>query len=172
MATWELGVAGDYQKTTIAKQVAVAVRTDASGYDVAFRTAAPVLAKPEGVPALEALALRLAAVYENVVVHAAPTGEFQHLLNHDHLVRTWAALRADLCANIADGDALTPVLLAQVDRELADPARVLRSLAHDYVYRALVSPVYGEVLEATRVYSQAREFSQFFPNASVWFREN
>ena len=170
-ATWEEYVNGAYKTSTVQKQVSLGVRTGAEGYEVEIRTAPPAVAKQGDLEPLEQLALRLAALYERVVVDVSPTGELRDVLNHAQLLQTWETLRTSLRESTTDDDVIIPKLVAAVDRQLADKANVRRSLRHDYVYETLVKNIYDVALAPGRLYARSRGFSRFFADVDLCFAE-
>ena len=171
---WENYANGAYHTSTVAKPVTLDVRPVASGgCTLDFRTGPPVLTKAEDedLESLETLALRLAALYAWVVVDAAPTGRFEAVGNHDALCQTWEALAQALRDSTTVEDQITPTLIDFMGRQLEDPANVLRSLEHDYLYRTLVNDFYDQPLGQDRGPARRRGFSQFFGALPLWFSE-
>lgn len=170
-ATWEEYANGVHNTATVAKQISLDVRQVGGHYEIDFQTQAPAIAKKDDLQPLEQVALRLAALYEWVVVKTSATGQFLDVLNHAQMLRTWEVLQADLRAATTDDDAVTQVVVEQIGKQLEDKANVLRSLQHDYLYETLVKNMYNQAFALGRVYSQARKFSQFFAGTDLWFAE-
>ncbi|HEX8659039.1 MAG TPA: hypothetical protein VF690_15970 [Hymenobacter sp.] len=170
VACWEAYANGDYRTSTVTKHVALGGRLLEDGdCELDIRTAVPVLAKPEDLESLEALALRLAPLYARVVVQAAPTGQLVALRNHDALLHTWEQLARDLLESAAAEDRITPTLVNFVSEQLQSPAKVVQSLRHDYLYAALVPDFYAQPLGGA--VPRTQEFSQFFDKLPLWFSE-
>lgn len=172
ISCWETYASGDYQTSTITKQVALSGHQLAGGrVELDFQTSPPVLTKPEDLESLETLALRLAALYARVVVEAAPTGAFEALGNHAALRQTWEQLARSLQESTTAEDRITPTLIAFMGQQLQDPARVLASLGHDYLYAALVPDFYAQPLGGPAPPARTRAFSQFFDKLPLVFSE-
>ena len=56
-------------------------------------------------------------------------------------------------------------------QQLRDPANVLRSLGHDYVYAALVPAWFAQPLGGAAPPARTRAFSQFFDELPLYFHE-
>jgi hypothetical protein len=169
--SWESYAYGDYQLSTITKEVAVRVQPGGTGLAVAFETSPPTLAKPADPEPLAALARRLAALYARVLVQVAPTGEVTALLNHAELLRAGNELLLKMRASIHEDDQLTPAMLSFAERQLQSPAAFLRSLRNDYLYQALVPDYYGQSLGELGGPMRARQFANFFDKTDLWFTE-
>jgi hypothetical protein len=122
---WESYVNGDYQLSTIKKEVVVRVQPSGIGLAVAFEMSPPTLAKPTDPEPLAALALRLAALYARVLVQVAPTGKVTALLDHAELLHTGKRLLLEMRDSVHEDDQITPVLLDFAERQLQSPASVL-----------------------------------------------
>ena len=171
-ACWETYVDGDYHTSTIAKEVTLGLQAAAEGdYLLDLRTGKPALNKPEDQHSLEGIALQLAALYEWVVIRAAPTGHFRAVSNHAAVHRTWDALAQVLREATTAEDQLTPALLQFVGQQVQDPAKFLDSLRHDYLYRALVLDRYDRPLGGPGEATSYRQFASFFDKLPLWFRE-
>lgn len=169
---WKTFLAGKQQLLTVTKQLGLGIRAWGDRYELHFATTAPQLIRQDDLQPLEQLALRLAALYESVVVEASPTGQFLAVLNHEQLLSTWQTLRSGLLATTTDDDALTVFLVEFLDRQLPDPANVLQSLRQDYVYQTLVHDIYAQPLMAGCAEGRIREFPRFFPQQSLHFFEH
>lgn len=169
--SWEAYANGDYQLTTIRKEVALRVQPTGASYSVEFRTGPPVFTKSEDPEPLEELAVRLSALYQRVLVQATPRGELIALLNHEALLHTWAQLAQDLRASTTDDDQLTSTLLKFMTEQLQSPAAFLRSLRHDYLYQTLVPDYFGQPLGGEGGPANSRQFANFFDKIDLWFAE-
>ena len=169
--TWETFVNGDYQCTTIEKEVTLGLQPEETGYAVDFRTAPPVLTTPADPEPLAELALRLAALYAQVRVRVAPTGAVEALLNHAELQRTGEHLLTEMRAGALADDRLTPTLADFLSRQLQSPANVLQSLHHDYLYQTLLPNFYQLPLAGATVPGRGRQFSSFFNKVPLYFAE-
>ena len=169
---WESYAPDNYQTSTLTKQVALSGKVLGEGRVLLdFRTSPPVLTKPKDLESLETLALRLATLYAQVVVQAAPTGAFEALGNHAGLLQTWELLAQSLRASTTAEDRITPTLLDFLDKQLQDPAKVLLSLQHDYLYAALVPAWFAQPLGGAAAPARTRAFSQFFDKLPLVFAE-
>lgn len=170
---WESYAGSDtYQTSTLTKQVALRGKVLAEGRVLLdFRTSPPVLTKPQDLESLETMALRLATLYAQVVVQAAPTGAFEALGNHAGLLQTWELLAHSLRASTTAEDRITPTLLDFLGQQLQDPAKVLLSLDHDYLYAALVPAWFAKPLGGAAAPARTRAFSQFFDKLPLVFAE-
>lgn len=172
-AVWEAYANGDYHRSTIRKQVVLQVRAAGRpGYELDFRTNPPVLTTAQDLQPLEQVAVRLAALYERLVVQAAPSGEFVALLNHEALLHTWAGMAQALRAATTDDDDVTNTLLAFMDAQLQHPDRVLLSLQHDYLYQTLLPNFYNQPLASRDAPARSRRFTSFFDQVPLWFWEH
>jgi hypothetical protein len=169
---WEAYANGDYQCSTIQKHVVVQAQPLAGqGHEISFRTQPPVLTKPQDLQPLEQIAVRLAALYERVVVQAAPTGAFVALLNHKELQQTWAGFEQELRDSTTDDDQVTKTLLAFVRGQLQTPEQFLQSLQHDYLYQALLPTIYQQGGASAAPLVKKRVFSNFFDKTPLVFSE-
>lgn len=172
VACWEAYATGDYHTSTITKQVVLTGRPLATGgCEIDFRTSPPVFTKPKDPESLETMVLRLAALYEWVVVQTASTGQFTALLNHSSVLRTWDAVAQSLRDLTSADDQLTPTLIQFISQQLRDPANFMRSLRHDYLYNTLVPDFYAQPLGGPTSPVRTREFSQFFDKLPLVFFE-
>lgn len=170
--TWETYIDGQYQCSTTRRQVSLLGGATATGCALEIGSSAPTLTKATGdLGALEELALRLAALYERVVVQVTPTGEPVALLNHEELRQTWERLAQDLRASTTDEDEVTKSILDFMGRQLQSPESFLRSLQHDYLYQALLPGFYQQPLGGPTAPGRSRQFSNFFDKQSLWFLE-
>lgn len=169
---WETFANGDYQTSTVTKQVALALQAAANGsYRLDLRTSSPTLRKSGDLQSLEAVAVRLAALYEWLVIEVAPTGHFLALSNHDAVCRTWEVLARSLQESTTADDQITPTLLRFIGQQLQDPATFLDSLRHDYLYQTLVLDRYGQLLGGPNGTDQPRQFASFFDKLPLCFTE-
>ena len=169
---WETFANGDYQTSTISKQVALSGQLLAQGrVELHFHTSPPVIPNAHRLEFLEMMALRLAALYARVVVEAAPTGEFVALRNYADMVQTWETLAQSLRDSTTAEDRLTPTLIDFLSKQLQDPANVLHSLGHDYLYATLVPDFYAKPLGGAASPARTRAFSQFFDKLPLYFTE-
>lgn len=169
---WEEFAREEYRQTLITKQVQVRLRPSEVGRAAWLHTTEPLLSRKDAIQPVEQLALRVAALYEHVVVGLAPDGRLTHLLNYSQLCQTWGALKAKLLDEADAEDQLTRKLVELVEKEVAHEDKMLNSLRHDYMYQVL-----GQVLSTGRAAARnagatSREFSNFFPHVSLWFTEN
>jgi hypothetical protein len=167
---WEAYASGEYQLSDVRKVVAVQVRRSGEGYALDFRTSPPQLTKPEDLESLEQMALRLASLYERVVVQAAPTGQFTGLLNHDELLQTWAQLSESYRAASLPDDEVTNTMLGFISRQLQSPSQFLLSLGNDYLYQALLPDLYEQPLGKPGAV-RSRRFPNFFDKIPLCFAE-
>lgn len=163
-ATWEEYKQGDYQTATITKQVALVVRPRAGHYEVEIRVNQLALQKNDPEP-LEELAVRLAALYEWIVVDVGPAGQPQALLNHEAMQQRWEALKTDLRQTSGEDDQITNYLITNIDQQLQDPVNLLNSLQFDYLYSTLFHLLNKSASDSER------SFPQFFENYGLWFSE-
>lgn len=165
---WEEYSKGENRQSLLTKHVHISLDELGEKRRVFLRTSSPRLSRKEGVQPVEQLALRVASLYEHVVVDLAPDGQLQRLVNYPQVRQTWEELKPALLFEAAAEDELTRKLVTLVDEQVAHEDRVLYSLRHDYIYQALLQP-----LEAAGTFglqaSSAREFPNFFPNANLWF---
>lgn len=169
--TWEAYANGEYQRTTISKEITLRVAATAAGFAFAMHTSPPTLTKPEDLEPLENMALRLASLYEHVEVQAAPTGEVTGLLNYEALRQTWTQLAQSLRAATVAHEEVSEAILGFLDRQLQNPAQVLASLRHDYLYQVLLPGCYEQPLGEPTALPQLRQFANFFDKTSLWFTE-
>lgn len=170
-ARWEEFAQDKLQETLITKQVQVRLRRTGAGQAAWLHTTEPQLRRTDAIQPVEQLALRVAALYEHVVLGVASNGGLTHLLNYPQLCQTWDALKATLLAEAAAEDQLTRKLVELVEKEVAHEEKMLHSLRHDYLYQVL-----GQVLSTAgtgprNAGAASREFSNFFPHLNLWFRE-
>lgn len=170
--TWETFANGEYQCSTIHKTICLRVQPNPAGYVVDFQTLAPTLTKPEDLESLEEVALRLAALYERVLVQVTPTGEVVGLLNHGALLQTWQRIAQDLRAATTDEDQVTETLLGYLEQQLQSPAHFLNSLRHDYVYQTLLPDFYQLPGTKHPTPKPVRRFSNFFDKTALCFSEH
>lgn len=169
---WEAYANGDYQCSTIRKHIEVQAQPLAGqGYKIGFQTQSPTLTKPQDLHPVERIAVQLAALYERVVVQAAPTGAFVALLNHEELLQTWAGIEQQLRESTTDEDQITKTLLAFVGGQLQAPEHFLQSLQHDYVYQTLLPAIYQQRFTSSAPSARKRVFSNFFDKTSLVFSE-
>lgn len=136
-----------------------------------LRTLAPARPQPAPTP-FEALALRLAGLYAELELAAAPTGELLGLTNQAAIRQTWAALRQELQqAHAAAPSEVVDSLVAGLDRQLAHPAGLGPSLALDYAYAALLGDFYRQPFAPGSRYQQPRGFPHFFDGLTLHFTE-
>ena len=169
--SWEAYAGGDYQLTTIGKEVTLTVQPSGAGLAVEFTTSQPTLTQNHDPEPLQEMALRLAALYKRVRVQAAPTGELLALLNHEELLHTSRPLLADMRAATLADDQLTPALLNFAERQLHSADRVLSSLQQDYLYQALLPDFYSQPLDNLAAQPRPRQFVNFFDKTPLWFAE-
>ena len=171
VATWESYARGIYQTSTITRYLTLGGQVWPDGScALDFHFEPPTLTKPEELESLERMALRLAALYERVSVRAAPSGQLTELLNYDSIRGTWEQLAQSLRDTTTAEDQITPTLIRFLDQQLRDPANVLQSLRHDYLYATLVAHVYAQPLGAAAG-PRTRTFSQFFKDLPLYFTE-
>ena len=169
---WELFARGEYQLSTIGKAVSLHVQPqEQGGYAVDFRLGTPTLARPEDQEPLQELALRLAALYAWVAVHASTTGEVTALRNHEAIQLAWAQLSQQVQATMAEGDQVTSSILAHLGQQVQSPASFLQSLSYDYLYQALLPNLYHQPLAGPAAQMRSRQFASFFDNTTLWFSE-
>ena len=169
---WETYAGGAYKPSTVTKQVALSGRQLAEGdVELDFRSCTPALTKPTDQESLETLALRLAVLYQQVIVRAAPTGAFLELLNHAALRQTWAQLAQELQEATTADDQLTATLIQFMSQQLQSPVRVLHSLRYDYLYAALVPNLFALPMDCASPTARTREFAQFFDKQALFFAE-
>jgi hypothetical protein len=120
---------------------------------------------------LQSLALHLSALYSELELVLSPTGEPVVLTNYAYIARTWEILEAELRQACHADDTIAETLLQQVGQQIQDPRRVLRSMHHDYAYRALLHTLGRSAAPASASPAQPVEFSQFFDGQSIWFSE-
>ena len=169
--TWESYANGAYQCSTIEKELTLRKWRSANGYAAELCTKLPRLTKQEDLQDLEQVALRLARLYEQVVVQTTPTGEIIALLNHEALAETWARLARELRAATTADDQVTATLLAFLERQVQHPASLLQSLANDYLYQTLLLG-YGELQPGQPVaHPRPRAFANFFDKQTLFFTE-
>lgn len=167
--TWETYANGDYQFSTIQKDVALRAQPQEAGYALDFYSGAPQLKKSGDLGALDALALRLAALYEHVAVQATAAGDFVALLNHRALLQTWDRLAQAIEAETHETDVLTINILIAISKQLFRPADFLQALQYDYLYPALLPLRYYPPAGAAR--PVLRQFANFFDKTALWFSE-
>lgn len=187
---WEHYEAPTYRTTTITRHLRLNLHMApgseagervldlyASGHQVRQQeNRQPVAPEP-----VEAWAQRLAALYAGLRLRVAASGAWVEVLNQAAIARTWAGLRAELGAESAPDEPLLAGLLAAVDRQVADPGAVLRSLRYDYLYQMLAggwpSPpppaVAGGAGSEAAGWSAGRPrcFRAFLPGTDLWFSE-
>lgn len=168
---WETYANGDYQRTTIRKDVSLLVQANQAGYVLDFQAKNSEITQQEELEPLQEMALHLAALYARVVVQAAPTGEVRALLNHEELRQVWARLAPEIQAATTADDAITGTILAFVDGQLQAPANVLRSLQLDYLYQTLAPDLYAQPLAGPRAPTRERRFAGFFDGVPLCFAE-
>ena len=168
---WETYANGDYQLTTIGKEVTLQVQPTETGYAFNFYTRPPVLTKSQDLEVLEELALRLSVLYERVILQATPAGEIVGLLNYEAVQHTWGQVAQDLRASAPSDDPMTNTLLGFMDQQMQSPGAFLYSLRHDYLYQTLVPAYYGQPLEKPSGLGRPRQFANFFDKVDVWFTE-
>lgn len=180
---WEEYRAPTYRTTTITRHLSLHLAPGAeagervldlraSGHQVRQEeNQQPVAPEP-----VEAWAQRLAALYAWVRVRVGANGEWGEVLNHAAIAQAWTTLRAELLAESPAGEPLLARLLATVDRQVADPQAVRRSLRYDYLYQALAGgwpappPLPSSEAEAWSA-GQPRGFAAFLPGTDLWFAE-
>lgn len=174
--TWEEFAAGTIcQTSTLRQELTLSGQPPPAGGTLTVQ-ASPPLREPPGNPEppepLELLAQRLAVLYDQLELAVAPSGQLLAVLNHAQIAQRWQTLRAELAAGQLPADAMTPYLLDFCDRQLADPARLLRSLAFDYRYAALVGDFYDQPLGGpTPAPRPPQVFAQFFAGGGLWFSQ-
>lgn len=169
---WEEFMHEEHRQTVITKQVQLRVQPLGAGWAVWLHTTEPMLRRKDAIQPVEQLALRVAALYEHVVVGVTPDGRLAQLLNYAQLCETWDSVKNNLLAEAADEDQLTRKLVDLVEKQVAHEENVLHSLQHDYMYQVL-----GQVLGTSSAGARgaghaSREFSNFFPHISLWFKES
>ena len=168
--SWETYANGTYQLSTIRKEVALRVQSNAAGYVLDFQiTSPPTLTRAEDLEPLEKIALHLAALYGRVVVQADATGEVTGLLNHEALLQTWDRLSQEMRAATLPDNQVLETMLGFLAQQLQSPAGFLQSLQHDYLYQTLLPNVYNQPLSGAA--PRWRQFSNFFDKVSLWFAE-
>lgn len=167
--SWEAYAGGDYQLTTIEKEVTLTVQPSGAGLAVEFATGQPTLTKNQDPEPLEEMALRLAALYQRVRVQAGPTGELLALLNHDELLHTGRPLLAEMRAATLADDQVSAALLDFADRQLGSADSIRRSLQQDYLYQTLLPDFYNRPLSGPA--APSRQFVNFFDKTTLWFAE-
>jgi hypothetical protein len=166
-ATWEEFVRGANQATTVTRQVEVLLRRGAHYYEVSFTTLAPTIAKRGNLEPLAEVALRLAGLYQQLLLKCSLTGQPLELLNHEDVLRRWQALREDLRSLSPAPDPAIDYLIKFCDQQLQSPASVLQSLQFDYFYQTLLASWVG----GAGPLATERTFPQFFPAAGLTFRQ-
>lgn len=169
--TWELYTPDDYQCSTIEKELTLRKQRCANGYVAEFCTKPPRLTKQENLEDLEQVALRLAKLYEQVVVQTTSTGELIALLNHAALNQTWVRLAQELRAATTADDQVTATLLAFLERQVQHPDSLLQSLANDYLYQALLRDFDERQPGQPAAPAQQRAFANFFDKQTLFFGE-
>lgn len=167
--SWEAYAGGDYQLTTIGREVTLTVQPSGAGLAVEFAAGPPTLTKNQDPEPLEEFALRLAALYKRVRVQVAPTGELLALLNHEELLQNSRPLLAELRAATLADDQVTPALLDFAERQLRSPDSILGSLQQDYLYQTLLPGFYNRPLDNQT--ARPRQFVNFFDKTPLWFAE-
>lgn len=170
VSNWENYVNGAYQRSTIEKNLSLWVQQNEAGYAFEFQTTATRLATLRDPEPLEEMALRLAALYNRVVVQADPAGQLVALLNQEEIGATWEQLAAEIRASTLATDALTHTVLTFLGRQVQSSSRFLQSLRHDYLYQTLVLGCCGPPLPAAP--ARQRVFAQFFEGVPLCFAEH
>lgn len=116
--TWEMYANGEYQRTSISKEITLRVAANAAGFAFAIHTSSPTLTKPEDLEPLENMALHLASLYERIVVQTALSGEVTGLLNYEALCQTWVQLAQRLRAATVAHEEVSEAILGFLDRQL------------------------------------------------------
>jgi hypothetical protein len=167
--TWENYAHGNYQVSTIEKEVTLQVQSQEMGYALDFHSGPPRLKKSGDLAPLDRLALRLAALYEHVAVQASATGELVALLNHRALLKTWDRLAQEIEAETPEEDVLTINILVAISKQLFRPADFVQALQYDYLYQHALPLRYYQPAEAAS--PTLRQFANFFDKTPLWFAE-
>lgn len=168
---WEEFVDGELRTTRITKQLQVRLSQRGTGRVVFFRASQPMLVQKEDLEHLQRMALQLSALYAEIEAELTPDGELSSLLNYAQILLTWATLREELLANSSPDDAITRKMIELFDAQMEQPAKLLHSLRHDYVYQALAASMRTLEPSASPAAPVLREFSQFFPKLNLCFQE-
>ena len=171
-SAWAETVAGASRRTRLTRSLSlgVAAGLPAAPLRLTLRTLAPPRLQPTPV-AFDALAPRLAALYAELVLVAAPTGQLLGLANQAASRQTWATLRQELLRDYAAPSEVMAELLAGIDEQLADPAGLGPSLAYDYAYAALLGDFYQQPFDTNHQYQRARVFPEFLGGLALHFTE-
>lgn len=134
---WEERVSGKVTRTSISRQLTVNCRPADEHLLVTLDATPPVPRKPDPT-ALEEIVQRLAELYRRLVLRVTDQGQVVELLNQADIAQTWAVLHADLTTRYDTQQPPLATLLGAVTRQVQDPARLLASLRHDYLYAFLL----------------------------------
>lgn len=166
-ADFGTGTAG---RTRLARTVGLRGVPDGRGWHLALRTQDSRLTKASSTP-FDDIAQRLTGLYAELLLEAAPTGELLGLLNAPDIRQHWARIRQELLDHHPAAGELLAGLVADVDRQLAQPEGVWPSLPYNYFYAALLGSFYQQPFEANSRYARPRVFPQFFDGLDLHFTE-
>jgi len=169
-SAWAEAVGGSARRTRFQRLLGLRVAAAGERLHLTLRALAPPVQQPEPT-AFEALALPLARLYAELVLAAAPTGEWQGLLNEEAIRQVWATIRGELLATYPASSQVVAELIAGTDQHLASPAGLGLSLPYDYAYAALLGNFYQQPFDTQHHYWQAKEFPNFFDALALHFAE-
>ncbi|WP_310394849.1 hypothetical protein [Hymenobacter sp.] len=167
---WTEFVAGDRQRSRLARTVGLRVAAHPGGWRLALRTEALGLDTPDPT-AFDEIGLLVGGLYADLVFDLAPTGALLALVNHADIRAGWPRLRQALRQRYPTPSALLDGLETAVARRLARPAGLWPSLALDYLYAALPGNFYAQAFDAGQPYTAPRAFPQFFDGLGLCFLE-
>lgn len=168
---WPEFVAGEARRTPLEKTVGLRVRPHEDRWHLGLRTSAPRLGTPDPT-FFDEMALLLAELYADLVLEAAPTGQLLSLANQPEVRAAWVRVRQELLRRYPAPSELLNQLVAEVDRQLAQPVGLWPSLAYDYSYAALPGDFYQQPFETTHQYVGPKVFPQFFEGLDLHFVES
>jgi hypothetical protein len=166
---WEERFGDRTRRDGLTQTLTVHAQAEASAWVVTCE-ATPSPPRPD-LSALEQVLHRLAGLYQHLVLGLTPNGRPVALLNHAEILATWQGLKQELTERSGGTDAVTQLLLTDLEALLHQPGPLLASLRYNYLYGALFANCYGQPYESGMRYEQPRHFARFFAEADLWLAE-
>lgn len=167
---WEERFGDRTRRDVLTQVLTVHAQAEGPAWVVRCEATPPRSSRPD-LSALEQVLHRLAGLYHHLELGLTADGQPVALRNHAEVLASWQGLKQELTERSGGTDAVTQLLLTDLEALLQQPDPLLASLRYYYLYGALFANCYGQLYESGVRYEQPRHFARFFADTDLWLAE-